>query len=83
MAAGSSPTIPPRCCLYVEAPSAASVKVFLLNVETGQREVWREPAPADLAGVTGLRVVPTPDGKAYAYSYRRELSTLYLVEGLR
>jgi hypothetical protein len=40
--------------------------------------------PADPAGVVEtLGIVPTPDGRFYAYSYLRLLTELYLVEGLR
>jgi hypothetical protein len=40
--------------------------------------------PYDPAGVIRISpVVLTPDLKANAYSYRRTLSSLYLVEGLR
>jgi hypothetical protein len=28
-------------------------------------------------------ILPAPDGTAYAYGYRRLLSDLYLVEGLK
>jgi hypothetical protein len=41
-------------------------------------------APSDPAGVTAvLNVRMTADGKAYAYSFDRELSDLFLVEGVR
>ncbi len=40
--------------------------------------------PADPAGVNSLApILHTPDGKSYVYSYRRELSELYLVDGLK
>jgi len=32
---------------------------------------------------SALRVRVTPDGKSYAYTYERELSDLYIGEGLR
>ncbi len=41
-------------------------------------------APSDVAGVTtiiDLRM--TADGKAYGYSFSRELSDLFQVEGVR
>jgi len=39
---------------------------------------------SDPAGVTAVvNMRNTPDGKAYAYSYNRELSDLYLVAGVR
>ncbi len=40
----------------------------------GLRPTARGPLPWAL---------PTPDGRAYVYSYRRTLSDLYVVEGLR
>ncbi|MFN2447406.1 MAG: hypothetical protein ABR606_17700 [Vicinamibacterales bacterium] len=44
----------------------------------------RELIPADPAGVVEIMtLVLTPDAKAYAYTYVRALSDLYLVEGLR
>jgi len=58
-------------------------RVYLLDVETGERRLWREFIPADPAGVTGiLSMALTPDGRAYAYSYGRSLETLYLLTGL-
>jgi len=40
--------------------------------------------PGDSAGVTSLyNVRMTADGKSYAYSVARELSDLYLLEGVR
>lgn len=60
------------------------VRVFLLDLATGRREPWREIGPADRAGWLGLSwIYPTADGRSYMYQYRRILSTLYLVEGLR
>lgn len=39
---------------------------------------------SDSAGVFAMnRAVIAPSGKAYAYSYRRVLSNLYLVDGLK
>jgi hypothetical protein len=41
-------------------------------------------SPADPVGFRhcGLAKI-TPDGRSYAYRYWRQLSTLYLIEGLR
>ncbi len=40
--------------------------------------------PADGSGIaTVAPVIPTPDGRAYVYSYFRTLSDLYVVEGLK
>jgi eukaryotic-like serine/threonine-protein kinase len=63
---------------------AAPAQVFRYDPATGQKELWKELMPRDSAGVSEIgRVVPTPDGKAYAYVYIRTLSDLYLVEGLK
>ena len=46
--------------------------------------IGRTLAPSDPAGVTGLaHVIFTLDGTSYIYNYRRALSDLYLVEGLK
>ena len=56
-----------------------TTRVFLVDVETGQRRLWRE---IEHVGALGrLRV--TPDGGSYVYSTVRTLSELYVVEGLR
>ena len=55
-----------------------------MEVATGRRERWKELRPADSAGVVsvgGIHV--TPDGRYYVYTYPRDLSDLYLVEGLK
>ena len=59
-------------------------KVYLLDVATGRKELWRELVPADAAGVTQIgTVLPTADGKSCVYSYFRQLSDLFLVRGLK
>jgi serine/threonine protein kinase len=60
------------------------VRIHRLDVATGRRELLREIAPADPAGVGGWpQVQITPDGRSYACTYVRRLSDLYLAEGLR
>jgi Tol biopolymer transport system component len=60
------------------------IRVFRLDLATGRSEPWKEMAPADPAGLRRL-IGPrmSADGKAYAYTYARQLSDLYLVEGLK
>jgi hypothetical protein len=59
-------------------------RVFRLDPITGVRTPWREYRPADPAGVSGvMSIAETLDGRSYAYSYRRELNDLYLVDALR
>jgi hypothetical protein len=58
--------------------------VYHLDIETGRRQVWRTIAPADSSGVHSLQQFRiTRDGRSYFYSYRRVLSQLYTVTGLR
>jgi Tol biopolymer transport system component len=56
-----------------------TTRVFLVDVETGVRRLWKE---IEHVGALGrLRV--TPDGGSYVYSTIRTFSELYVVEGLR
>jgi hypothetical protein len=55
-----------------------------LDYQTGKRELVREIAPADQAGVNSqFGIVVTPDATAYAYSTVQMLHELYLVDGLK
>ncbi len=70
--------------LYVLKPEGLPAKLFRLDLETGQRSLWKEIAPSDPAGVFGIEPIRlTRDGKSYVYSYRRLLTDLYLVGGLK
>lgn len=70
--------------LYVRQRGEVPVRVYRVDAEGGRREFWRELMPSDATGVSEvLRVLLTPDGEHYAYTYTREFSDLYLVEGLR
>ncbi len=54
-----------------------------VDLATGRRTPWLRLEPPDMVGVSWLPwALPTPDGRAYVYSYRRTLSDLYVVEGL-
>ncbi len=61
----------------------AKVQVYRLDLATGRRELWKEfmPDPAGIFEV--LPLVITPDGKSYAYTYGRQFSDLFLVDGLK
>ena len=70
--------------LYVYRPSELPAKVYRLNINTGQRTLWKQLMPPDPAGVEYVGpILPTPDGKTYVYGYRRMLSDLYIVDGLK
>jgi hypothetical protein len=62
---------------------AAVLKINRLEVATGHRELWKEIKAPDAVGVQIGQVVMTPDGNSYAYSFQRDISTLYLSEGLK
>lgn len=70
--------------LYVMSRGTLPARVYRVNWQTGRRELWKEVAPRDAAGVPDISAPHvTPDGRSYAYSYRQTLSQLHLVEGLR
>ena len=72
---GSGPGGAITACLLAEAGR---------DVVLVEEEPWLTLAPADLSGVLAVGpVLLTPDGRAYVYGYRRTLSDLYAVSGLR
>jgi hypothetical protein len=55
-----------------------------LDVATGRTELFCSVEPADRAGVLAVGPIRmTPDGKTIAFSFRRSLSDLIRVDGLR
>jgi Tol biopolymer transport system component len=69
--------------IYVYRLGELPTRVYRLNLESGERTLWRELAPADRAGVFHVDIIfMTRNGEAHAYSYRRMLSDLYLARGL-
>jgi len=73
-----------RRSLYVYRPAQAPARVFLLDLSSGRRTLWKELMPFDRAGASSvLNIAIAPDGKSYAYDYGQVLSDLYLVEGLK
>jgi hypothetical protein len=66
------------------ASEDAPLKITRYDIASGRLEPWREIAVADPAGFMNFRkVVLTPDGKSYAYTFWRALSRLYVVSGLK
>ena len=69
---------------YLYHDEKTSAPVYRLDLVTGKRALVRTLAPSDPSGVTSvLNVRMTADGKTYAYSFLREMSDLFLVEGAR
>jgi serine/threonine protein kinase len=58
-------------------------KISRLDVSTGRKEVWKELRTPDPVGVNMRDVVMTPDGESFAYSFQRDITTLFLIGGLR
>ena len=70
--------------LYVRDPTSLPARIFRVERETGRRDLWRELMPSDSAGLLAIfGVYFSADGRSYAYSYARNLSDLYLVEGVK
>jgi eukaryotic-like serine/threonine-protein kinase len=71
--------------LLVFQISEVPARIFRVNPFSGEKELWRElPPPSDPTGIHGFPSVQvTSDWNAYAYSYARFLSELYLVDGLK
>jgi hypothetical protein len=70
--------------LFVQRSATLPARVDRIDVQTGERRAWKEIMPSDPTGVIDIeRVIPTPDGRGYAYSSHSLLHSLYLAEGLR
>ncbi len=60
------------------------MQILRVNLATGERKLWKELTPPDLTGVLSVGdAAMTRDGRAYAYSFVRVLSDLYLVDGIK
>ncbi|HEY3124113.1 MAG TPA: protein kinase [Thermoanaerobaculia bacterium] len=70
--------------IFVRRRGEVPAKIFLVDPQSGRKEIWKQLTPADPAGVTNVSgLAVTPDGKSYAYTYNRSLADLYVVEGLK
>jgi Tol biopolymer transport system component len=69
--------------VYVRREGHMPLPVLRVDVQTGRKELWKELAPPDRAGVVWVDPLVTPDGGGYVYTYHRRLDDLYLVEGLK
>jgi eukaryotic-like serine/threonine-protein kinase len=70
--------------LFIERAKGIGAEVHRLDVATGRLTLLRTVVAQDPAGqITPLYIQLSADGKAYAYSFLRNLSDLYVVEGLK
>ena len=70
--------------LWVFRRGEVPADVSQVEVATGRRRPWKKLQPPDPSGVytiTDFRI--TRDGRSYFYSYKRQVSQLYVVSGLR
>ena len=66
------------------ASQGLPLRIDRLELATGKRTSWKEIVLADPTGADSIASVQlTPDGKCYCYSFMRDLSRLYVVDGLR
>jgi Tol biopolymer transport system component len=70
--------------LYVYQWRQLPIKLYRLNVVSGDRQLLRELHPGDATGLCDMsHILLSGDGRAYVYSYIRLLSDLYVVKGLK
>jgi len=69
--------------VYVDSTGETAVNVYRVEIDAGKRSPFTILSPSDKAGLTYMALCcVTPDGKFYAYSYNRQISELFIVEGL-
>ena len=60
--------------IFVKGPGDFATKIYRVNLETGERQEWKDIDPPNKVGHIGLEVNPggiliTPDGKVCIYTY--------------
>jgi eukaryotic-like serine/threonine-protein kinase len=72
--------------LYIVDAGQNPASVSILELASGQRRSWKPlvppPGGANI-GTTCAKVLITPDGQAYTYTYISHASDLYVVQGLK
>jgi eukaryotic-like serine/threonine-protein kinase len=58
-------------------------KIYRLDPKTGSRKFWMEITPADPSGLLYGHIYISPDGRYYAYYFRRVLTNLLVAQNLR
>jgi eukaryotic-like serine/threonine-protein kinase len=74
--------------VYVRDAGNLVLRIFKLNLATGDRQFWKELVPPDPTVLIDIGSDPgqvriAPDGQSYAYTYWTSDGELYLAEGLR
>jgi dipeptidyl aminopeptidase/acylaminoacyl peptidase len=69
--------------LFVVRPSPLQLVIDRIDTATGKRAPWLELMPDDRAGLYDVGpALLSGDGMSYVYSFRRVLSTLYVLDGV-
>jgi len=58
-------------------------KVYKVDVRSGDKRLFKEFMPSDLAGASNFGINLTPDGRFYVYTFAQSLADLYVVKGLK
>jgi DNA-binding winged helix-turn-helix (wHTH) protein len=77
-------TADPQYVYAYQAHKMAQLKVYRVNIVNGQRQLFKEISPLDQTGLCGMSKISfSANGRAYIYGYIRQLSELYLLNGLK
>lgn len=69
--------------VFVGGQGRVTLDIHRVDVESGERTLQHTIRPGDSAGIMDIQPVKmTPDGRHYAYGYRRYLSDLFVVHGM-
>ena len=70
--------------LFIANPTQIPTKVYHININSGQKDLWMSLSPQDRTGLDSISSLQmSSDGKSYAYSYERFLSDLYLTNSVK
>jgi dipeptidyl aminopeptidase/acylaminoacyl peptidase len=70
--------------LYVARRGNLRFEFSRIDLHTGRRERLKDVGPADTIAVTAVSwPAISPDGRRFGYQYRRALSAVYVVDGLK
>jgi hypothetical protein len=59
-------------------------RIVRLDLESGQRQLWKNFGPSDLAGIQRFeRAALAPGGTSFVYSTERVFCTLFVIGGLQ
>lgn len=68
--------------VYVKKPSGSTIAVFLLNLQSGERTLWKEFAISDPLRQF-MNIALTRDGKSYVWTTVKWTSNLFVLSGIR